>query len=251
MTATASVPGEASPANPEICSTHASRAIDGVLSACDTYRMLGTVVGESGTGKTSTAMNYAASHPNAMFVRLGQSAEKTRAGLAQIAAALGLHDLHGATESDVCLAIAGSLRYSGSPLLILDETQRASDGLLEHVRDFYDALGVAAVLIGSPSLTDRWTARHKGRGQSVGPLLGRLGPRVRLDRVRADDVAAIADHHGVTDAAGTQVLKHAAGLPGGLHNVAQALRIARGIQGDGKPLSADALRKAAVLTEVA
>ena len=252
MSATPSVPGEASPANPEICPTHANQRITRVLSACDTYRLFGLVIGEPGTGKTSAAESYAAStsHGDATYCRMGQSAHNTRTGLGQIASALGMR-LDGASEDDAQKAIAYHLRYSDSPFIILDEAQRMSDGLLEHVRDFYDTQGIGVVLVGNRGLVDRWTGRRNGRSHDFGQLRGRFGPQVDMKKVLADDVTTIARHHGITDAASTKVLKHAAGLPGGLHNVAQVLTIARALQGDDKPPSAESLRAAAVLTEVA
>ena len=250
MSATPSVPGEASPANPEICPTHANQRITRVLSACDTYRLFGLVIGEPGTGKTSAAEHYAASHEDAVYCRMGQSAHNTRAGLGQIASALGMR-LNGASEDDAQKAIASHLGYSDSRFLVLDEAQRMSDGLLEHVRDFYDTQGIGVALVGNRGLVDRWTGRRNGRSHDFGQLRGRFGPQVEMTKVLADDVATIARHHGITDAASTKILKHAAGLPGGLHNVAQVLTIARALQGDDKPPLAEPLRAAAVLTEVA
>ena len=125
-----------------------------------------------------------------------------------------------------------------------------SDGLLMHVRDFYDTLEIGVVLIGNRGLTDRWTARRAARRHSFVQLRGRIGPHDEMRKVRTDNVIAIARHHSITDAGGTKVLREQANFPGGMHNVAQVLTMARALQGDGAP-SADAVRKATVLTEAA
>ena len=105
------------------------------------------------------------------------------------------------------------------------------------------------VLLGNPALTEHWTERARGQFDQ---LIGRIGPLVDLKGATPEDVAAIALHHGVTDAGAMDVLQGAAAKPGGLHNVAQVLSIARVFrEKEGAALSADVLRRAALVSGVA
>ena len=243
-----SVPDEAGGDKPGACRTPTSARIESLLSVCHQYRLIGVLVGESGSGKTTTGEGYAKLHPGVCYCRMRPAAAKTRWGLAEVAAALGIHGIHRTNEHEASLTIGADLDYPGSECLILDEMQYAGDELLEYIRGFWDTCRIGVVMIGNPTLTDRWSGQRAGR-QSFDQLRGRIGPQAILRGPSLDDVTAIARHHGVTDDGATNVLWEASLLPGGLHNVAQVLQVARAIHAEG-PLSEDSLRKAALLTGV-
>ena len=237
------VPGEGRDSNPGTCETQTLRTVTGLLSGCQEHRLIGVVVGVPGSGKTTAAMEYAASHHDVVYCRMTRAAEKARAGMQQISAAISGGRDWTTSEFETYQSIERSLGGMVSPLLVLDESQNMADRLLECIRDLYDVCGIGLVLIGNPTLPNRWSRRGQHRRQSFDQLRGRIGPQIELPRPLAKDIDTIIESYGVDGAESRKLLAATARQRGGLHNLAAVLRIARRIQPEG-PLTVDTVREA-------
>lgn len=243
------IPDKAVSSKSTICATRTAAAIDRLLASCHHHRLIGVVIGEPGTGKTTAAGDYTARRRDAVYCRIPKSADKLQPGLLRIGAALGGYTVPNASANDAYFEVVRALQYREGALLILDEAQHMADDLLEAVRDLYDEGDLGLALIGNPELAERWSGRgNRQRYGTFAQLRGRLGPQLELPRPLTEDIEAVIRHHGIDGKASEKLLTQAAGRPGGLHNVEYVLRAARSLAGDGKPLSFGVLKDAAVIT---
>ena len=252
MTAISSIRTETTPSKSAFSPTPTASAITDILLACHHYRLLGTVIGNPGTGKSTAAEAYAASARGVAHVPMVKAAYRTQAALMHLVRSIGTGRRAPRTtgEYELHCMIEEALAAETVELLIVDEAQHVSDDMLGCLRDLYDRCGIGLVWVGNFTLADRWTGKRGARNRAFDAILGRRGPQIELDELLDGDVDAIASHHGIDDAASRDVLSSAAATRGGLHNVSRILRVAKGRDGS-HALSPDRLRDAAVITGVA
>ena len=89
MTAISSIRAEAQPAKSALSPTPTASAITDILLACHHYRLLGTVVGNPGTGKSAAAEAYAASVRGVVHVPMVKTAYRTQAALMHLVRSIG------------------------------------------------------------------------------------------------------------------------------------------------------------------
>jgi DNA transposition AAA+ family ATPase len=194
-----------------------------------------------------------------VYCRMTKAAAKLQPGLVRLAHALGAYVSPNGGANELYQDIRGTLELRSSLLLILDEAQHMDDELLETVRDLYDESNDAQrdrqmglVLVGNYGLTDRWTDRSAKRRKfsNFKQLRGRLGPMLDFGAPTAEDVSALCGHHGITGRQACGMIAKVATAPGGLHNVANLLRVAVQLAGPGGAISPRHLDEAALVTGV-
>lgn len=243
------------------CPTPTAQSILHLLSACQAHGLLGAVIGEPGTGKSTAIAHYVARNRNSIACRMSKVASKQQPGLLRIAEAVGswAEPHMGAAEVFQLIGrrLASAHHPWGSPLLILDEAQHMDDELLETVRDLWDEQNaeerrMGLVLVGNPQLAERWGdgGAKRRKFSNFRQLKGRIGPQLALNEPRAEDIGAICAHHGIEGARACKVVASAAAQAGGLHNVGNLVRVATELAGAGKPLALGYLEEAAFLTGV-
>ena len=169
-------------------------AVLATIGACRAHRLMGLIVGASGTGKTHGA-RIVASEPGTVYVRMIRAASRSRAGMAHIAAALAGEPRRYATAYDAYSATAAALKAARLPLLILDEAQYMAADLVDAVRDLHDTLGAGVVLIGNSGLRRRLERLATATGG--GQIVGRIGPSLALDEPTRGDVHGMAREAGI------------------------------------------------------
>ena len=249
MTVLTIVSDEASGSNRMCKTTPTFEAITNLLSGCQETRLLGVVVGAPGTGKSTATEAYAAGRRGAVYCRMERVAEKSRAGMLLILEAVERCKPYLVSEFDASQRIKRAMRDMADPVLILDEAQHMSDGLLESARDIYDGCEMGLVLVGNPTLQERWSGKGGRRRQTFDQLRGRMGPQLTLKRPTEKDIGGILRHHGIEDDSTREKLATLAREPGGLHNTDPVLSIARRIQGDDKPLTTGSVHAALAIAK--
>ena len=252
MTATQSMRAEAPPSNSPFCQTPTATGITDVLLACHHYRLLGTVIGNPGTGKSGAATSYAGSVSiGVAHVSMVKTARGVQAGLLHLLRSIGTGRwaARATREYEAQVMVEEAIKLELVELLIVDEAQHLSDDMLECLRDLYDHCGIGLVWMGNFTLSDRWAGRRGARTRAFEAILGRRGPQIEIDALGDGDIDALATHYGIDDAASRDVLARAASARGGLHNVDRMLRVV-GRGGGGRQLTAEALREAAMIAGV-
>lgn len=245
------------PANPGFCLTPTARDITSLLTFCQRYGQIGVVVGDSGTGKSTAVQAFQEAHSGVVYCRMTKAAAKLQPGLVRLAHGLGAYVSQNGGANELYQDIRRTLELRSDLLLILDEAQYMDDELLESVRDLYDESNdprqnrqMGLVLVGNHGLTDRWSDRSAKRRKfnNFKQLRGRLGPMLDLRAPTVDDVSALCAHHGITGRQACGMIAKVATAPGGLHNVANLLRVAVQLAGPGAAISPRHLDEAALVT---
>jgi len=189
--------------------TAAAGEIDGVLAYAQGEGDVVLIHGPSGRGKTWTVKRYCAGHSGAIYLS-ATGATVTLAGmLSRLADAVGAGPEHGSALAAET-AIVARLTDRGA-LLVVDEAHHLSARLLDELRCIRDLAGCGLALVGDDSV--RMTLARCPQ------VLGRIGMRVSLAAIDADDVAAIAEGPLGRRPRGAE-LKTLAAIargPGGLH----------------------------------
>jgi type II secretory pathway predicted ATPase ExeA len=240
--------------------TRPARMVMDAIALCRMGRHLGVISCPSGIGKTTAAraaVQVAADEGyDAHYVRMTITAEGLQPGLMRIGKAIGapVHTSMGAAEAHDAI-LGGMLGWTRGGLLVLDEAQFMSDGLIFAIRDIADELVdrgrmAGIVMMGDGALSARINGRAGPRARHFEPLRGRLGASVELAPPDAQDFSVIAWAQGVTQPQAADLVARVGAGRGGLHNVARMLTTARGIAGADNPITLGVLRTAAQVAGV-
>lgn len=234
------------PANPGFCLTPTAQSITNLLTFCQRHGQIGVVVGDPGTGKTTAVRAFQEAQAGVVYCRMTKAAAKLQPGLVRLAHAVGAYASPNGGANELYQDIIRAMEMRSNLLLILDEAQHMDDELLETIRDLYDESSnplmlrqVGLVLVGNYGLTDRWTDRSAKRRKfsNFKQLRGRVGPMLDFGAPTADDVTALCAHHGIAGRQAYALVTKVAADSGGLHNVANLLRVASQLAGPGEKIS--------------
>jgi DNA transposition AAA+ family ATPase len=150
------------PQEPNFVETSIASEIFTVAEFCHNHNKIGLVYGDAGIGKTLALTQYAAAHPDVIFVRANVKLKSARAIENAIADKIGKKD-------DVIQALKGTGR-----LLIIDEAQRLTYSALETLRDIHDEAGIGIIFSGNKDIYDRMRGK---KGALFAQLFSRVGMR--------------------------------------------------------------------------
>lgn len=221
----------------DICDTPTMTDLANLFHLCQAEGELGIVTGEPGTGKTTAARRYATDNSGAYLVTMSPAASALVPSLARIGEALGAFP----SSSGACAwsnAIHAALSYQFNPhVLLIDEAHHLADTSVEEIRAIFDATTVGVVFIGSREIRERWA------GKRWAQLASRIFLRIDLNGPLPADVDAICAAAGIEGKRPRDLIRRAAGTPGGLRVVRQILRVAAKLSGPG-PLKSEHIEAA-------
>lgn len=180
------------------------------------------IAGNGGVGKTFTATHYAAANRNCWMVTMTPAATDVVPVLQVIAEAVKSTYANGANA--LHNAIVAAIVDKPHGLLVVDEAQCMGNTALDQLRAIHDATGVGMALVGNRDLYSRLNA-----GESAAVLDAvreRIGKRLSVANASAEDVGAILNACGMTNAKLRKVLTDAGTKAGGLRIVRKALHLA-------------------------
>jgi hypothetical protein len=225
----------ATPAPPRFVATPTARAVMDVLAHAQHMPDMVVVTGAPGTGKSSAACEYTRSNPNVWKLVAEPSISTTRALLSAIAVLLGAYG-RGSPDS-----MSNSIKQKlvgRRGLIIVDEAQHLTSGMLDQLRAFHDQCDVGVALVGNDAIVGRLEGgKHRAE---FAQLYSRVGMRINRPKPRSADITALLDAWGVPAGEARERLRAVARYAGGLRNLNKCWRLAEMIaRNEGRTLSAD------------
>jgi DNA transposition AAA+ family ATPase len=206
------------------------------------------IIGESGVGKTQTAVEWVSEWPNnRLLVTMTHTTGHPTPGLRLIADSLGT-----VSESSAYWVRHTIIKRIGNwrdddenvqVMLVIDEAQHMTDALVEELRHIQEQAKIGMAFLGNAKSRK---SRYFRFGADVDHLRSRFGPWCDLKGVSADTVALIARHHKAAGAREVKLLQELARFGGNLRSVDKVLRLGRRLCGDARmPLTFDHIEQAA------
>lgn len=176
------------------------RRMTAVLDDAQQNSLVMAVVGDAGCGKTQAIGQYVKTHRNAYHLQCAEYWNKKNF-LQNLCQQMGMRDTYG-TVYELIEDIVRELEKQDSPLIIVDEADKLSDGVLYFFITFYNRLEdhCGIVLTATGYLKKRIIAGERNERKGFAEIHSRVGRNfIAMPQTSADDVAAICEANGVTD----------------------------------------------------
>lgn len=232
------------------CPTPTAQDIHNLLTLCRKYRIMGVVVGEPGTGKSTAAEAFATVEKGIVLCRVTKAASDIQPLLVRLCKAMGENVSPNQSKADLYETALWGLTqpFSAKNLLLFDEAQHLSDDALECVRDLFDESQVGVVLVGNKGLK-RWeTSQKSKKANSFAQLRGRIGQFMDLKAPLDEDLATICEYHKLQGC--LPIIRKVARKEGQLHLVAKLIQVACDLVEEGQPITPNVLKGAATIVGV-
>ena len=213
--------------------------------------MMGVVIGEPGTGKSTAAAAYAANEKGVVLCRVTKAASDIQPLLVRLCEALGENVTPNQSKADLYETALWSLTqpFKAKNLMLLDEAQHLSDDAMECARDLFDESQVGVVLIGNKGLK-RWEVSQKSKkSNSFAQLRGRIGQFMDIKMPLDEDLTALCEYYNLQGGCLTLVRK-VARKEGQLHLVAKLIQVAGDLLDEGQSITPSILKDAGEIVGV-
>jgi len=172
------------------CTTLSSKLIWEVMQFCDENCDMGMVVGDAGSGKTTTCNEYKRANRNTIFITADIATRSVGSVLRMIAKKVS-GTPHPGSNSALLHAIIDRLKHSRR-LIIIDEAHFLTWDAFEVIRKIHDCAEIGIVYVGMPRTLDQMKGTA---GRSF--LFDQIYSRISIKRdhlpVEKSDVRVIAD----------------------------------------------------------
>lgn len=234
-----------------VCATRTREDIQNLLAICQRHRLMGAIVGDPGTGKTTAVIDYVDRQPSfeVSYFKVSKAAASMRHFMVQLHEGLAGRVPKDAGTNEIYSSLADALyrqsRREG--LLILDEVQDLELEAKDVIRNLYEDTELGICLVGNKDL---FVQRSRKGSQSFNRFVGRIGPKIKLDKPLPEDIEALCDFHQVTGKGARKLVAKIATTGQQLHDVKNVFKVAREAIAQTGDLSEEILRRAAFLTGV-
>ena len=158
------------------------------------------ITAEAGTGKTWGARDYCSNNRSAYLIQCNEFWSK-KTFLAELSRVVGI-DTRDLTMGEIMQDIVWQLKSDDRPIVILDEADKLSDGILYFFITLYNYLEdqCGLVLQATDYLEKRMKAGLRTNSKGFPEIWSRVGRRcIQLNGVNADDIRNICLANGLTD----------------------------------------------------
>ena len=177
-----------------ICETDNHKILMSVFAFCQSRRVMGAGLGDSGGGKTTAAHECARKNPNTTII----TADPTRRSSTKILRLISyrVQSIRGGSSDEILNGIIEKLRNSRQ-FLIIDEAHFLSWEGFELVRTIWDATSIGVCYLGMPRL---YTQMKGNRAYLWDQILSRITIARSVNTITREDVKIIADsiHPGLS-----------------------------------------------------
>ncbi|MDR0937963.1 MAG: AAA family ATPase [Mediterranea sp.] len=197
------------------------KAITYVMGDAQTYKNVFWIDGDAGCGKTATAIEYRKAHRNVFYILCSEDMKRSDF-VREIARQVGA-PTDGTNLRDMFEYALQMITYLQNPLLILDEGDKLTDGVLNYFISIYNRLeGRAGIVFLSTDYIKRRMEnglRYNKKGYKE--INSRIGRKFfDLNATSQNDVYAICKANGITSEADIRkVLRDAAQADNDLRKV--------------------------------
>lgn len=167
--------------------------------AAQKQRMVIAITADAGTGKTWGAREYCSQNKNAYLLQCNEFWSK-KTFLAELSRLVGI-DVRDLTMGEMMEDIIWQLKSDERPLVILDEADKLSDGILYFFITLYNYLEdhCGLVLQATDYLEKRMKAGLRKNSKGFPEIWSRVGRKcIKLNGVSADDIRNICLANGLT-----------------------------------------------------
>lgn len=221
--------------------TPTGRRIEQALAFAQSEPTIVVIYGNPGIGKTTSIARYERANLNVWVATCNPASGGLAATLQQVAGAVGLRGLP-TTPYQLSCDIITRLRGTQG-LLIVDESQDLTPQAYNQLRAIHDAAGVGLCLCGNEEVYSKVTGR--ANRAYFAQLASRIGRRLQLHSVSAEDVAAFLAPWRITGGAEVEFARQIAFAAGGLRSLYQCLRQAAiAAHGAGRSIDVKLMRDA-------
>lgn len=212
------------PTIPAYYETETSRQLIALMSWAQRGRIVAAAL-SPGMSKTVTAEHYQACNVNTFLVTCSPTLANVVALQQEVMARLGNPSLSGHPHT-ISRAIRNRFADLTNPLLIVDEAQHLSERSLDELRSWHDDprvnLGIA--LLGNAGLLQRLEGQTRAIDRAQ--LFSRVSQRLPRIKPLREDVDALIEAWGITDAKVEALVHQIAQTPGALRLTTFVLEIA-------------------------
>jgi DNA transposition AAA+ family ATPase len=209
------------------CETPTATAIWNVLDRARRQMSLAAIIGAAGTGKTTTALAYAARHPDAHVIQASMRIRAPMQLVRELARLYGLQHVRVTSLFDEIVSVM-------SGFLIVDEAHFLADPAIELLRGLNDPLPggnkIGIALIGNPVLI----GAREGKNRPLhAQFLSRIEPYLYITAPITEDYDEFFDAHKISGARSRKLIQDAADRRGGaLRTAAKIIACARELAAD-------------------
>lgn len=176
------------------------RELKSFYEAAQRDSMVLAITAEAGTGKTWTAREYCSENRNAYLVQCNEFWNK-KTFLTELSRLVGI-DNRGLTTYEMMQDIIWQLKSEERPIVILDEADKLSDGILYFFITLYNYLEDQCALVLQATDYLEYRMKHGLRKNAKGfpEIWSRVGRKcIKLNGVSADDIRNICLANGVNN----------------------------------------------------
>lgn len=174
--------------------------LKGFYAAAQEKRMVLAISADAGTGKTWGAREYCSENKSAYLLQCNEFWNK-KTFLAELSRIVGI-DSRDLTMGEMMQDIIWQLKSDESPLVILDEADKLSDGILYFFITLYNYLEdqCGLVLQATDYLEKRMKAGLRANSKGFPEIWSRVGRKcIKLNGVNADDIRNICLANGLNN----------------------------------------------------
>lgn len=185
-----------------VAETQAYRRMVFLLDNAKEDSLVLAVTGDAGFGKTEAIKTWTLSHKGVYHLCCSEYWNR-RTFMVQLLRCMGV-DVASGTMCDLMEDIVAVLKRTDHPLVILDEADKLSDGVLYFFISLYNLLeGRCGILLCATGYLEvRLKRGLRCRRKGYEEIYSRIGRKfVRLQVVNGEDIAAVCVANGVSDAA--------------------------------------------------
>lgn len=231
----------------------AFREAGDLFALCRRLGQLGTVIGTTGTGKTTAAKAHAEANPGGtVYMRLPIVANTPQPFLVRLCRAAGCTFATNMGKAELSEVLVSVLRSKPEMLVIIDEANHMTPELVHIVRELWDEARCGFVLVGTPDMEALWAQRPGQRtsaADAFAAFRARIGQKLAMPKPGADDVTALCRHIGLAGKREQGLVAQCLKGGIGLHSLEQLLTNARLVAGDGNAVTVEHLALAATMMQ--